>query len=144
MKKFVIALSAVIALSLVTGCGKSKTLKCKMSEKETGYSMVGTETIVFNGSKVEDYSADFVMELDETYLTYKDKFVELFEKQMSSYKEIEGVTLETKKTDNGVKITMKADVQDMTDAGLSKLNLKKKASYSATKKDREKSGYECK
>ena len=144
MKKAIIALSSVIALVLFTGCGKSKVLECSLTQSATGYKMVGTEKITFKGNDVKDYSAEFVMELDEKYLTYKSTFVSAFKTQMNQYKGIDGVELNTKETDDGVKVTMKANVQKMTDDGLKKFDLKKKASYSATKTAREKSGYKCK
>lgn len=144
MKKTLIVLSSIIALSLFTGCKKSKVLECTLSQGETGYSMKGTEKITFKGSSVEDYSAIFTLELDDDYVAYKDMIVASFESQMDQYKNIKGVDLKTEKTDNGVKVTMTADVQNMSGSGLKSLELSKKASYDATKKDREKNGYNCK
>lgn len=144
MKKVIITLSAVIALVLCTGCGKNKVLKCTLKQDSMGFTMTGTEKITFKGNVVEDYKADFVMELDESYLTYKSTFVTEFKNQMSQYEGIDGVKLTTKETDNGVEVSMTADVQNMSDDGLNKFKLNKKASYDATKKDRENNGYECK
>lgn len=144
MKKTLIVFTAVVSLALFTGCKKNKVLECSMTESETGYSMKGTEKITFKGNSVEDYSATFTLELDDDYVAYKDMVVSAFEKQMDRYKNIDGVKLNTETTDTGVKVTMSADVQKMDDSGLKSLELSKKASYDATKKDRENSGYKCK
>lgn len=145
MKKIGVVLSTIIALSIVTGCGsKTKTLKCSIEQDQTGMTMNQTETITFNGSTVESYKEEVVVELEETYLSYKDLFISTFKDEMDQYKDIKGVKIDTKETDTGLEATMTADVKSMTDSDLKKLDLDSKASYDLTKKDREDKGYTCK
>jgi uncharacterized lipoprotein YehR (DUF1307 family) len=145
MKKIVVTLSAIIALSIATGCGsKNKSLECSIKQEQTGMTMNQTEIIKFNGSTVESYKEEVKVELDEAYSSYKDLFIKTFKEEMDQYKDIKGVKIDTKETDSGLEATMTADVKTMSESDLKKLDLDKKASYELTKKDREDKGYTCK
>lgn len=145
MKKSIIVLSSILVLGLATGCGGSKkVLECTKTETESGMEMKGTEKITFNGDTVEDYKAEFNVTLEEEYKEYKSTFISVFEAQFKEYDDLDGVTVDTKETDDGIKVTITADVPKMKEDDLKTLDLAKKASYSETKKDRVNDGYKCK
>ncbi len=144
MKKSVFLVFLISIMLVCAGCSKTKVLTCTKTEDETGATLKETEKIKFNGSKVEDYEATIDVVIDEKYKSYKSTFVSYIEKGYKEYDEIKGVTLTTKETDDGVKITLKADVQKMSDTNLKKLDLEKKASYDKTKDARKKAGFTCK
>ncbi len=145
MKKGLICLATIISIMFITGCGESKVLECTKSKDMVGYSLSETETVKFSGNNVDEYEAEFDLVLDDSYKKYKEKFVkELEDKGMSKYTNLKGVKLTTKETDEGVIITLTAQIKKMSSDDLKTLNIEKKANYDATKKDREADGYTCK
>lgn len=144
MKKnlfFAFLISAVVVCS---GCSKQKVLDCTRTEDETGATLKENEKVTFKGTSVVDYEASIDVVIDEKYKSYKSTFVSYIEKEYKEYEEIKGVTLKTKETDDGVKISLKADVQKMADKDLKTLDLEKKADYNKTKDARKKAGFTCK
>lgn len=144
MKKKVLLVSLFSSLILFAGCSKTKTLTCTRTEKSTGIEMKEEEKVTFDGSKVKKYEATIDVAISDTYKSYKSIFMSSIKNQYKAYDNMKGVTFESKETDDGVKIVMKADVAKVSDSDLRKLSIERKADYKKTKDARKKEGFTCK
>ncbi len=146
MKKSIIVLSAVLVLGLATACGsKKKTLSCTKTETESGVELKSTISANFKGNEVSDMTVNMDAVLPEEYASYKSVYISAFESSFSSYKELKGVDVKIKETDDGVNIKLTADLSKMDDDAKDKLDIvDTKADYDKSIKELEEDGYKCK
>ncbi len=141
MKKIGLALISISALALITGCGKEKSLECKMSNESSG--IYQTYTLNFD-TKDKFKSAKLVQDMklssDQTgnLELYKQTTEEAFKNNETTK------NLKIKVTDNG-KDTVTATVDfNAEDANKISGGNSATASYDDLKKALEDSGYTCK
>ena len=140
MKKTIIILS----LLLLTGCTKETVLECSKESDLDGYKTTSKELITFSNDNVLEYDASIEVSLDKDYLKYKSIFIKEIEKSFKKYNKMNGVKFSSNKTDNGINMTINANIKKMDDKSIKELKLAKKANIEETKKAREKDGFKCK
>lgn len=145
MKKGIIIAAAIVMLGVATGCSKEKVLNCSMTQDTTGMKMSQDVKATFKGNDVKSISLSMNVELEEAYKSYSDTIISSLDNQFKNYKDKKGVTFSTKKTDDGINVSIKADISKMDDEAKKALDIvDTKANYDESKKELEKEGYTCK
>ena len=140
MKKLLITIS----LLLLTGCTKESVLECVKTEELDNYKTISKELITFNNDNVLEYDASIEVVLDKDYIKYKSIFIKEIENNFKKYNKMNGVKFNSNETNNGINMTINADVSKMDDKSIKELKLAKKANIDITKQEREKDGFKCK
>lgn len=140
MKKILIILS----LLLLTGCTQESVLECVKTEELDNYKTISKELITFNNDNVLEYDASIEVVLDKDYIKYKSIFIKEIENNFKKYNKMNGVKFNSDETNNGINMTINADVSKMDDKSIKELKLAKKANIDMTKQEREKDGFKCK
>lgn len=140
MKKILIILS----LLLLTGCTQESVLECVKTEELDNYKTISKELITFNNDNVLEYNASIEVVLDKDYIKYKSIFIKEIENNFKKYNKMNGVKFNSDETNNGINMTINADVSKMDDKSIKELKLAKKANIDITKQEREKDGFKCK
>lgn len=134
MKRGKMALLLVVALFMVSGCGKEQTLNCTMDIDSMGVTMKYGIDIDFKGSSVDDMNVSVEVEYPEG-ITEEQKTL-----MTSTIKtQLESQGLEGKETENGMKLTAGKD-----SPYFSGLDYSGKLEYDDAKKYFEAAGYTCK
>ena len=81
MKKFVLCLS-LCGVLLLTGCGQ-KTLKCTMSQEQSGMTMKQEAKVDFKGNKASAISIVVTTDLSDEMKSYGDTLVSLLKTQLT-------------------------------------------------------------
>jgi hypothetical protein len=145
MKKSLILLAMVVMIGFATGCQKEKVLDCSMSQDSTGMKMSQNIKAVFKGNNVKSITLSMDVELEDTYKSYSDTIISGVETQFEDYKDMKGVTFETKKTDDGINVKLEANIDKMDDDSKEALDIvDTKADYDKSKTELEDDGYTCK
>ena len=140
MKKLLITIS----LLLLTGCTQESVLECVKTEELDNYKTISKELITFNNDNVLEYDASIEVVLDKDYIKYKSIFIKEIESNFKKYNKMNGVKFNSNETNNGINMTINADVNKMDDKSIKELKLAKKANIDITKQEREKDGFKCK
>jgi hypothetical protein len=135
----------VVMIGFATGCQKEKVLDCSMSQDSTGMKMSQNIKAVFKGNNVKSITLSMDVELEDTYKSYSDTIISGVETQFEDYKDMKGVTFETKKTDDGINVKLEANIDKMDDDSKEALDIvDTKADYDKSKTELEDDGYTCK
>ena len=140
MKRLLITIS----LLLLTGCTQESILECVKTEELDNYKAISKELITFNNDNVLEYDASIEVVLDKDYIKYKSIFIKEIESNFKKYNKMNGVKFNSNETNNGINMTINADVSKMDDKSIKELKLAKKANIDITKQEREKDGFKCK
>lgn len=134
MKRGKLALLLVVAMFMVSGCGKEKELVCTTSATQGGITIEQEVNVKMKGNKVEDVNLDMLVKYPDEY-TDEQKNT-LFE----TYKAQESVLdMKAEKADNGIRLTAGKDSKYFDDVDFSE-----KISFDDLKEQYEKQGYTCK
>lgn len=137
------AVLAAVALVL-SGCGKTETLTCTMSQDESGMVMNSKIEAVFEGNEVTKIDLNIDATIDESLSAYITTMEDVIESQYEKYKK-EGATVNVSSKDNVIKADLSFDLKKMSDEDKEELDLiDTKGTKEATKKELEKEGYTCK
>ena len=139
----------VLALSIATlsGCvGEVKTLECTKTSDSEGMKMNELIKAEFNGNKVTNIdmniSFDTTGQQDGFAKTLEDSLKKSFDKE---YGDKKGVDYKVNTTSKEVGVSIKMELDKMTDADKKELNVEGGYdTYDDSKKDLEKEGYTCK
>lgn len=139
----------VLALSIATlsGCvGEVKTLECTKTSDSEGMKMNELIKAEFNGNKVTNIdmniSFDTTGQQDGFAKTLEDSLKESFDDKYGNKK---GVDYKVNTTSSEVGVSIKMELDKMTDADKKELNVEDGYdTYDDSKKDLEKEGYTCK
>lgn len=134
MKRGKLALLLVVALFMVSGCGKEKELVCNTSLTQSGITIEQDVKVKMKGNKVEDVKFDMLVKYPEGYTDeQKNTLYETYKAQEST------LDMTAEKADNGVKLTAGKDSKYLED-----VDFDSKIKYDDLKKEYEKKGYTCK
>lgn len=138
MKKVLLGLCCTLVL---TGCG-GKTLTCTMSEKENGMEMKQKVALTFKDDKNVKGKMEVSIKIGDEGKEYLDLMKGMLDAAFEEYEEA-GLKVDSKSKKNSLTISVKYDVDKLTD------ELKKDLDYSdttyeETKKQLEDEGYTCK
>ena len=136
MKKILLAIVAVISITLLVGCGSKKTLHCSSEQNTGGVISSNSIDVSFNGNTAEKIDVSMSITVPESVASYMDTFVSQLEGQRPTL-EAEGYKVDV--TTKGNVITLKATGTDKT-----LTDSEKTGSYEATKKYYESKGLTCK
>lgn len=139
----------VLALSIATlsGCvGEVKTLECTKTSDSEGMKMNELIKAEFNGNKVTNIdmniSFDTTGQQDGFAKTLEDSLKKSFDEEYGNKK---GVDYKVNTTSKEVGVSIKMELDKMTDADKKELNVEGGYdTYDDSKKDLEKEGYTCK
>lgn len=139
----------VLALSIATlsGCvGEVKTLECTKTSDSEGMKMNELIKAEFNGNKVTNIdmniSFDITGQQDGFAKTLEDSLKKSFDEEYGNKK---GVDYKVNTTSKEVGVSIKMELDKMTDADKKELNVEGGYdTYDDSKKDLEKEGYTCK
>lgn len=139
----------VLALSIATlsGCvGEVKTLECTKTSDSEGMKMNELIKAEFNGNKVTNIdmniSFDITGQQDGFAKTLEDSLKKSFDEE---YGDKKGVDYKVNTTSKEVGVSIKMELDKMTDADKKELNVEGGYdTYDDSKKDLEKEGYTCK
>lgn len=134
----------ILSLLLLTGCTQESVLECVKTEELDNYKTISKELITFNNDNVLEYDASIEVVLDKDYIKYKSIFIKEIENNFKKYNKMNGVKFNSDETNNGINMTINADVSKMDDKSIKELKLAKKANIDITKQEREKDGFKCK
>ncbi len=140
-----IVVVAIVVVALIAGViyfmSGNKTLTCTQTMDQAQMKMTAEAKINFSMNKADKVDATFNIELNDSYLAYKDSFITEFKKQYSKYEKQYNIKPKYEETDKGLKMTFSA-----TNNSFQKVMSisSSKNSYSQVKSDMEKAGYTCK
>lgn len=142
MKKILMFLVAVVAMFCLTGCG-TETLKCTMSQSQTGMSMDQKVDATFVNNEVTKMNMKIDVTLEESYAKHADLIKNTLEDQYKIFSD-NGGKVNISGEGNIINIGIDLDVKNMTDKQLKNLNMGDiYGTKSATAKELEKQGYTC-
>lgn len=143
--KKIIMPAILVAVALVlSGCGKTETLTCTMSQDESGMVMNSKMEAIFEGNEVTKIDLNIDAKIDESLSAYVTTMEDVIEAQYEKYKK-EGTTVNVSSKDNVIKADLSFDLKNMSDKDKEELDLiDTKGTKEATKKELEKEGYTCK
>ncbi len=104
MKKLVVTF--LLGIIVFTGCSKNETVKCTMSQEQTGVKINGNLTVELKDKKFDNIELVMDVVIDDAYLSYKDKFISTIESQFTSFESTYGVKPKIDSTDKGAKVTV--------------------------------------
>ena len=114
MKKIKYLVIALVALILITGCGKSDKLVCTMEEESTGLKMSQTVTIDYNEDKIKGLSLAFAFKaVDDSIKSNWELFSSSLDSQFKTT------------SSDGIKVTTKNDAKKYTYSLNMQINLAK-------------------
>lgn len=144
MKKIIMPIALVGLALVLSGCGKTETLTCTMSQDESGMAMNSKIEAVFEGNEVTKLNLNIDAKVDESLSSYVPTMKSVIESQYEKYKK-EGATVKVTSKDNTIKADLSFDLKKMSDEDKEELDLiDTKGTKEASKKDLEKEGYTCK
>lgn len=136
MKKGKLALLLVVALFMVSGCGKEQTLSCTTEESTSGITMKSSIDVKFKGKKVDDMKVTIDVEYPEGTTAEQN---ELFSSTLKTQFESQG--LKSEDLENGLRLTADKDSKFFEE---NDIDLDEKADYDEAKETFESMGYTCK
>ncbi len=140
-KIFMTVIAGVMLLSL-TGCGK--TLKCSITEEQSGMKMTQTMNVKFKNDKASSVTANIDMKVDKEYQEYMDTFADTLKDEFKDFEE-NGMSLDIATKDDTIKVVIDANFDKMSDEQKNEIGFNSSDnSYDAIKKSLEDSGYSCK
>lgn len=140
-KIFMTVITGVMLLSL-TGCGK--TLKCSITEEQSGMEMTQTMNVKFKNDKASSVTANIDMKVDKEYQEYMDTFADTLKDEFKDFEE-NGMSLDIATKDDTIKVVIDANFDKMSDEQKNEIGFNSSDnSYDAIKKSLEDSGYSCK
>ncbi len=140
MKKVGILFCGIIGLSVLVGCGNTKTLTCTQTSDE---GVEGNFIAEFKDDQLVSGELKAKMTLTEDQEAYFDILKESFESTVETMKTFEGVTVET--NDNGkneIEIVATFDYDQLNDDAKDELNVTT-SSYDEVKKAYEDMDFVC-
>lgn len=146
MKKKYLLL-VVIALLLVTGCGKDKKLSCSKNLNTSGLDVVQQVDINFNGSSsIKNMKMSFLVKLPDEYKpyinSYYSQFKNEYEKLYGKYENVKVVS--EKKSDTEITVDINFDYKNMTKKEKKTLGFSNGSEkYSINKSTLERQGFYC-
>ena len=139
MKKAIVA--SMLALLVLTGCGKKETVECINTQKSYGVELDSKITVELNNNKFVNLVMTIDAILPESYLAQKQVFISSFEKQYENFKDQYGVQPVVTETETGAQIKMEMSAEQASEFYGSKNN---KATRKEVIEEFEGQGFTCK
>ncbi len=102
MKKLIIP--SLLALVLLTGCGKEETVVCTNNQTSYGVELNSKLNVKLKNNNFVSIDMTIEAILPESYLSHKQTFIDSFEKQYEGFEEQYGVQPKVSETDTGARI----------------------------------------
>lgn len=144
MKKLVSLSVAAMMLCCLTGCGKSNTLKCSISESNEGMDLKQTVEYTFNKSEASKVSMELTMKADKKYAEYIDQMADGFTEEFKELDGKKGVTVKSNKKGSSFTVSVSADLSKVDKDTREELDLGEGATRDELKKELTDQGYKCK
>ena len=126
----------------LTGCGK--TLKCSITEEQSGMKMTQTMNVKFKNDKASSVTANIDMKVDKEYQEYMNTLADTLKDEFKDFEE-NGMSLDIATKDDTIKVVIDANFDKMSDKQKNEIGFNSSDnSYDAVKKSLEDSGYSCK
>lgn len=141
MKKVGVLFLGIISLSILVGCGNTKTLTCTQTSEE---GLEGKVVIKFKDEKIVSGEQTMKMILPEGSEEYFDTLKEALNSSTESLKDIEGI--EVNSQDNGkneAEVSVSFDYDKLNDYAKDELSLSDADSYDELKTNFEDLGFIC-
>lgn len=145
MSKFYKTLVLVVGLLFFTGCGE-KVLKCSRESSSYNDEMVMTQVaeISFKDDKMTKVSIKMDVNFSENVIQFRDNILDSSLEEFKSLEDIKGFSYNSKNTDNGFSINIKADINKMNDSEKERfIYINTSNGYDAEKLEMEEDEYIC-
>ena len=142
MKRFVCVVSCSLFALVLTGCG-SKTLTCTKTGTEDGMETKENIKVTFKNDKPATAEMNMEMILDEDTKSYADMILGMLESTFEEAEQ-EGLTIDTEKTDDSIKVKMNVDFNKVKSTEELDFDIDSDEDFESVKEDFEEDGYSCK
>ncbi len=134
MKKGRLLLLSLVLITVMTGCGK-KELSCVMTQVEEGVETKNNINVTLKNDKIDSMKVTGDITILEEYNEQKEELINTLRGTYNS------LGYEVNDTDNGLKVSMDADIDYLRSLVL--FDLGEKVSYDEVKEALESIGYIC-
>lgn len=142
MKKYLYLVCLICVSVVLSGCG-TKKLTCTKTSDESGTTTNEKIVINFKNNKPSTTSMEMDMKFSDDQKSYIDMSYSILE---STFEEMEedGVTVDTNKTDDSIKIKMDIDFSKVKDTDDLSIEFDEDDTLENIQKELKDEGYECK
>ncbi len=145
MKKYLVVCFTIIMISIVTGCGSNKTLKCSKEDNSSIMNKKETYTITFKKDTITkvEYIEDIAVA--ENYSVYIQQLEESLKGVFTGFEGMNGFEVTSTTDKNNIKIAVNIDLSKMDEASKKSLDIvDTKQNFNDAKQTFEKQNYQCK